>query len=102
MNVFTSVLQREESGAACLRQGGGNPVLQIVQLQYVTQQHSRARCTAWLKQERQDRLTALRAELAQPVSGLEELRTVLRVIRAVTAGALQWDLECSDLQERFR
>ena len=53
-------------------------------------------------QERQERVAACRAALEQPVSGLEDLKAVLGAASAVEGGALQWELECADLEERFR
>jgi hypothetical protein len=53
-------------------------------------------------QERQEQVAACRAALQQTVSGLEDLKAVLGAASALEEGAVQWDLDCADLEERFR
>ena len=53
-------------------------------------------------QERQGRVAACQAALEQPVRGLEGLKAVLEAASSVEEGALQWELDCADLEERFR
>lgn len=47
-------------------------------------------------------MAAYRAALARPVTGLEDLEAVLGAARALEEGAVQWELDCADLEERFR